>query len=98
MRRGTVGGTGVRGGFAHGFMTTTGLIAAVEGVLAGAIAATVGTYTGLDDCLALALAVGAAFVTVALLVSYQFRRVVRPRGLQAPRFPDGQTGSSATNR
>ncbi len=94
----TYGATAGPGGFAHEFITTPGLIAVVDGVLAGAIAAIVGIYTGLDTRLALALAVGAALVTVALLVAYQFRRVVRPRGLQAPRFPEGQTGSSATNR
>ncbi len=67
-------------------------------MIAGVIAAIVGIYTGLDTRLALGLVVEAAVMTVALLVSHQYRRVVRPRGLQEPRFPEGQTGSSATNR
>ncbi len=86
----TFGATAGPGGFAHAFVTTPGLIAVVDGVLAGAIAATVGVYTGIDTYLALTLAVGAAIATVALLVSHHFRRVVRPRGLQKPRFPEGQ--------
>ncbi len=94
----TFGATAGPGGFAHAFVTTPGLIAVVDGVLAGAIAAMIGTYAGFDIRLALALSVAAALVTVVLLMSYQFRRVVRPRGLQEPRFPGGQPGSSTTNR
>ncbi len=94
----TFGARAGPGGFAHAFITTPGLIAVVDGVLAGAIAATVAVYVGIDTYLAFGLAVGAGIVTVTLLVSYHFRRVILPRGLQKPRFPEGQAGSSATNR
>jgi hypothetical protein len=94
----TFAATAGPGGFAHEFITTPGLIAVVDGVLAGAIAAIIGLSIGLDTRLALALAVGAAVITVALLAAFQFRRVVQPRGILEPRFPDRQADSSATNR
>lgn len=94
----TFGATPGPGSFAHEFVTTPGLIAVVDGVLAGAVAASLGLSLGLDVWLALAPAVGAGVVTVAALAAYQFRRVVQPRGVQEPRFPEDQAGSSATNR
>lgn len=76
----TFAATAGPGGFAHEFVTTPGLIAVVDGVLAGAIAATLAIATGSGILLSLTLAVGAGIITVALLVAYQFRRVVQPRG------------------
>lgn len=94
----TFAATAGPGAFIHEFITTPGLIAVVDGVLAGAITAIIGMSIGLDTQLALALTFGAAVATVALLVAFQYGRVVQARGFQEPRFPDRQAGSSATNR
>jgi hypothetical protein len=94
----TFGATAGPGGFAHEFITTPGLIAVVDGVLAGAIAAVVGMQLRLGTPVIFGLATAAALLTVALLTAYQFRRVVGPRGHLQASFPEPQAGSSATNR
>lgn len=89
----TFGATAGPGGFAHEFVTTPGLIAVVDGVVAGVLAAIVGLQIGLGTPGTVGLAVAVALVTVGLLASYQFRRVIGPRGHRTARFPDGQAGS-----
>jgi hypothetical protein len=85
------------GSFAHEFVTTPGLIAVVDGVVAGALTAIVGLQVGAGRDISLALAVGAAIVTIGLLALLQYRLVIRPRGLE-PGFAEPQRGPSARNR
>lgn len=86
------------GGFIHEFVTTPGLVAVVDGVVAGALAAVIALRAGADDAVTLGGAVGVGLLTVALLAIHQYRRVVRPRGLLDARFPSDQAGSSTRKR
>ncbi len=85
------------GSFAHEFVTTPGLIAVVDGLVAGVLAAILGLQIGAGTGISLALAVGSAIVTIGLLALLQYRLVIRPRGLE-PSFPEPQRGASARNR
>lgn len=85
------------GSFAHEFVTTPGLIAVIDGVIAGVLAATLGLQIGAGTAIGLALAVGACVATVALLATLQYRLVIRPRGLE-PSFPEPQREASVRNR
>ena len=86
------------GGFVHEFVTTPGLVAVVDGVVAGALAALIAVRSGADASVTLVGAVGVGVLTVALLAVHQYRRVVRPRGLLDARFPSDQAGSSTRKR
>ncbi|MGP1675486.1 MAG: hypothetical protein ACTS8Z_09765 [Candidatus Limnocylindrales bacterium] len=86
------------GGFVHEFVTTPGLVAVVDGVVAGALAAVIAVRSGADASVTLVGAVGVGLLTVALLAVHQYRRVVRPRGLLDARFPSDQAGSSTRKR
>jgi hypothetical protein len=86
------------GGFVHEFVTTPGLVAVVDGVVAGALGAVIAVRSGADASVTLVGAVGVGVLTVALLVVHQYRRVVRPRGLLDARFPSDQAGSSTRKR
>lgn len=77
------------GGFRHELVTTPGLIAVVDGVLAAAIAAIVVVQVGASLRVAVPLAIAAGALAVALLLVYQYRHVVRRRARTRPRFPDG---------
>jgi hypothetical protein len=85
------------GSFAHEFVTTPGLIATVDGVVAGALVAIVGLQIGLGLGTTVTVAVASGLGMIALLATVQYRLVIRPRGLEAT-FPDRQPGPSATNR
>lgn len=85
------------GSFAHEFVTTPGLIATVDGVVAGALVAIVGLQIGLGFGTTVAVAVASGLGMIALLATVQYRLVIRPRGLEAT-FPERQPGPSATNR
>jgi hypothetical protein len=89
------------GAFVHEFATTPGLIAVVDGVVAGALVAIVGLWIGALPWLALVIAAAAAVGTVGLLLRHQFHHVVRPRASHEPRFPadrDGLAGGRSTSR
>ena len=86
-----------RGSFAHEFVTTPGLIAVVDGVVAGALIAIVGSQLGLGTTIGLALAVTSGLATIGLLALLQYRLVVRPRGLE-PIFPYGPPEQPIDNR
>jgi hypothetical protein len=86
------------GGFVHEFVTTPGLVAVVDGVVAGALAAVIAVRFGVDASVTLAGAVAIGLLTVLLLAIHQYRRVVRPRSLLDARFPSHQAGSSTRNR
>ncbi len=84
----TFGATPGPGSFAHEFVTTPGMIAIIDGVIAGVLAGILTLRTGLGTPIGIGSAVAAGVVTVALLVIYQYRGVVRPRGRRPMRFPD----------
>ncbi|MGH2474460.1 MAG: hypothetical protein ACRDIL_04285 [Candidatus Limnocylindrales bacterium] len=86
------------GGFAHEFVTTPGLVAVVDGVVAGALAAVIAMRSGADVSITLVGAVAIGLLTIVLLAVHQYRRVVRPRSLLDARFPSDQAGSSTRNR
>lgn len=94
----TFGAKPGRGGFVHEFVTTPGLIAVVNGVVAGALAASVGIWIHASGELIVGLAAAAGLATIGLLATVQYRAVVIPRSLHDPRFPMDQAGSSATKR
>ena len=77
------------GSFAHQFITTPGMLAVIDGVVAGILSGIVGTRLGLGSPAMLTLAVAVGLLTVGLLAVYQYRGVVRPRGRREARFPHG---------
>lgn len=85
------------GSLAHEFVTTPGLIAVVNGVVAGVIVAVAALQIGLAPGTGTALAVISGLATIALLALYQYRFVIRPRGLE-PSFPQTQPDTSARRR
>ena len=84
----TFGATPGPGSFAHEFVTTPGMLAIIDGVIAGVLAGILTLRTGLGTPIGIGSAVAVGVVTVALLVSYQYRGVVRPRGRRPTRFPE----------
>jgi hypothetical protein len=85
------------GSFAHEFVTTPGLVAVVNGVVAGVLVAVAGLQIGLAPGTGTVLAVIFGLVTIALLALHQYRFVIRPRGLE-PSFPQTQPEPSAGRR
>ena len=81
------------GGFAHELVTTPGLLAVVDGVIAGVLAAILTMNAGLGDVAAIGSAIIAGIATVGLQLLYQYRVVVAPRGSGPARFPDPPTDS-----
>lgn len=84
----TYGATPGPGSFIHEFVTTPGMLAVVDGVIAGTLAAIVALRSGSDTLIAVVLGVAASVGTCALLVIHQYRGVVRPRGQRSARFPN----------
>jgi hypothetical protein len=76
------------GAFAHEFVTTPGVLAVVDGVLAGVVSGIIGWQLGAGSTLTVGLAIAAGLLTIALLVVYQYRGAVRPRALRRARFPE----------
>jgi hypothetical protein len=88
----TYGATPGPGSFAHEFVTTPGMLAVVDGVIAGTLAAIVALQVGSDTLVAVVLGVAGAVGTCILLIVHQYRGVVKPRERRAARFPrDGST-------
>jgi hypothetical protein len=85
------------GSFAHEFVTTPGLIATVDAVLAGTVVAIVALQIGFGPGISIGVAVASGLGMLALLATVQYRLVIRPRGLETS-FPDRQPGPPATNR
>jgi hypothetical protein len=89
----TFGATAGPGGLVHELVTTPGMLAVVDGVLAGVLVAIVAMQLGLDTPFVLAAAIVVALVTVVLHVVHQYRGVVKPRGRRPARFPERPPGT-----
>jgi hypothetical protein len=76
------------GSFAHELVTTPGVLAVVDGVIAGVLGGILAMRAGLDDAAAIGLAIAVGLGTVALQLVHQYRGVVRPRSQGAARFTD----------
>jgi hypothetical protein len=83
----TFGASPGRGAFAHEFVTAPGVIAVVDGVLAGVCTAIVGSQLGLAGSLTLAGAIAVGLISIVVLAGYQYRGAVRPRTTRHARFP-----------
>ena len=75
------------GGFVHQFVTTPGMLAVVNGVVAGTLAGIIAPRIGLGAPVGIGAAISVSLVTVGLLALHQFRAVVEPRGRYPARFP-----------
>jgi hypothetical protein len=75
------------GGFGHEFVTTPGMLAVIDGVLAGVITGIVWPRLGVQASIAPGVAVVVGLFTVAALAVYQYRGAVRPRAQRRARFP-----------
>ena len=84
----TFGATAGPGSFAHEFVTTPGVLAVVNGILAGVLAGLLLFRIGADMTVGLGVGVAVFLATAALLSVVQYRGVVRPRGLHRARFPE----------
>jgi hypothetical protein len=76
------------GGFAHQFVTTPGILAVVNAMVAGTLAGIVAPRIGLALPAAIGMAIAVALVTVGVLAVHQYRGVVEPRGRNPARFPE----------
>jgi hypothetical protein len=76
------------GGFAHQFVTTPGMLAVVDGALAGTLAGIIAPRLGLGVGFGVGLAIAVGLLTVGLLALHQYRAVVAPRGRSPARFPE----------
>jgi hypothetical protein len=81
------------GGFGHQFVTTPGMLAVIDGVVAGTLAGIIAPRIGLVTSAGIGLAIAVAMATVALLALHQYRAVVEPRARTRARFPDTPPGS-----
>lgn len=75
------------GTFAHQFVTTPGVVAIIDGVLAGVLAGIVVPKMSVPTTLGLAIAVAVSLATVGLLAAYQYRGPLRGREPREVRFP-----------
>jgi len=83
------GATAGPGGFRHEFVTTPGVLAVVDGIIAGVLAAVLGSRADLGASSSMGIGVVVFATTIDLLSVFQDRRAVRPRGLDHVRFPQG---------
>jgi hypothetical protein len=90
----TFGATAGRGAFAHEFVTTPGMLAVVDGVIAGVLGGIIAMRIAPGTPIAVALGVAVTVTTVGLLALYQYRGAVRPRGLRRARFPQRPAASA----
>jgi len=75
------------GTFAHQFVTTPGVVAIIDGVLAGVLAGIVVPRMAVPTSTGLAIAVAVSIATVGLLAAYQYRGSLRGREPRTVRFP-----------
>jgi len=87
----TYGATPGPGSFTHEFVTTPGMLAVVDGVIAGILVAIIALQAGTVTAAAVVLGVAGSIGTCALLVTYQYRGVVKPRGRRTARFPQDES-------
>lgn len=73
--------------FVHGFVTTPGMIGVVDAVVAGVLAGVITGVAGAALVGSIAMGAVAFVVTLALLMTYQFRSYVRGASRVSPRFP-----------
>jgi hypothetical protein len=73
--------------FAHFFVTILGMVAVIDGVLAGAIAGMATTFTGASIALLIAVGAAVGVVTVFLLARVSQRGFMRLFETQKPAFP-----------
>ena len=78
------------GVFLHGFVTTPGMIGVVDAVIAGVLAGVITGIAGAALIGSIAMGAIAFVVTLALLMTYQFRSYMRATSRVAPRFPRPQ--------
>lgn len=83
----TFGANAGRGAFAHEFVTTPGVLAVVDGTIAGILVGLLGIRAGLEASIAAGLGVVLFGATIALLSLVQYLGVIRPRGRARARFP-----------
>jgi hypothetical protein len=83
----TFGASSGSGSFAHELVTTPGMLAIVDGVIAGVLAGILSLRAGWGNPIGIGSALTVGLATVALLAVYQYRGVIRPRGRRRPRFP-----------
>ena len=89
----TFGATPGPGTFTHQFVTTPGMLAVVDAVLAGVLAGVVAmildesTKLGMGTPLMLVVGIAVFLATIALLFVYQYRAAVRLSAGYVPRFP-----------
>jgi hypothetical protein len=83
----TFGARPGRGGFIHELVTTPGVLAVVDGVVAGVLLAIFLMQAGFHNGIGIGIAVAGALAAVALQLLYQYRGVVKPRG-EGARFPE----------
>lgn len=76
------------GAFAHEFVTAPGVLAVIDGVLAGVLIGIAGLRLGAGTSITLCCAVAVGLLTIALLAVYQYRGAVRPRARRRARFPE----------
>lgn len=88
----TFGAKPGRGSFIHELVTTPGVLAVVDGVVAGVLLGILAMRARLDDGIAIGVGVAVAIATVALQLLYQYRGVVKPRGEGSAKFPDVPRG------
>ncbi len=81
------------GTFAHQFVTTPGVVAIIDGVLAGVLAGIVVPKMEVPTTLGLAIAVAVSLATVGLLAAYQYRGSLRGREPREVRFPSADDRS-----
>jgi hypothetical protein len=82
------------GAFVHEFVTTPGVVAIIDGVLAGVLAGIVVPRMGVPTSLGLGIAVAVSLATVGVLAAYQYRGTIRGRGGRPVRFPNGADGTA----
>ena len=83
------------GAFVHEFVTAPGMLAVVDAVLAGVLAAILGPRLGAAGSVTVGFAIVAGLLTIALLAAYQYRGAVRSRAQRRPRFPEAATVSDS---
>lgn len=84
----TFGAKAGPGALAHEFVTTPGVLAVIDGVLAGILAAIATPRMGMPAGITVGIGVLVGIVTLGGLIAYQYRGAVRPRSRRRARFPD----------
>jgi hypothetical protein len=81
------------GSFVHQLVTTPGVLAVVDGVVAGVLLGILTMRARWDEAMGIGIAVAGALAVIGLQLVYQYRGVVQPRGATPARFPGPPTGT-----